>query len=332
VNQAFDYFEHHRARVSDEDNADAKAVHPEIRMAVSDALPVLRDFLSGSYGRRVQAVVLRDIDLIVVLDDPNWVYRRDAHGTLLRIQGALSDSDLVRLAAKPSVRAAKAWLKDYEFHFDIVPALVPAVGEGLYLTNNRPDEGVNEWTLEYPEQQREACREKNRQTGGRYVPATRVVRAWNQRYSTIKPLRSYHAEALLYHAIPESATLQEAVLAFFDYAHESLAIGRLTPTPGAPSGRWVDDRLAPEDRVEAAERVGAAREQAHKAADTEGPGEAMVEWQKVFGDTFPSPETHPDIVEAAMRSGTAFAVGAGIRSGRKQEGRDVIPRRSWRRF
>ena len=74
-----------------------------------------------------------------------------------------------------------------------------------------------------------------------------------------------------------------------------------------------------------------AREKAHVAADTEDPGKAMEAWAKVFGDKFPSPATHAGVVEAALRSGAAFAVGAGIRSGKTEESRDLIPGRSWSR-
>jgi hypothetical protein len=331
ADEAFDWFEENVARVDDQDNKDAKEVHPDIRKAVCDAMPVEHHFLSGSYGRRVQAIKLKDIDVIVVLDDADGAFWADAKGTLLQVQDALSDCDLVRQARPPSVRSVKALLHDYEFHVDIVPAIRPSAGDGLYLTRNLPDEGYNDWTLEYPEQQLKACQDKNKATGKLYVPATRVVRAWNQRYPTARPLRSYHAEALLYHGIGDAKTLQEAIVVFFDHAFDALAPGRLTGTPGAPAGRYVDDRLSADDRKAARDKIEKARAKAHEAADTGDPGEAMEAWAKVFGDKFPTPSTHPDLVEAALRSGNAFAVGAGIRVGRSHDSRDILAGRSWSR-
>ena len=330
VDEAFAWFEKNVARVDDEENKDAKEVHPDVRQAVSEAMPVAHHFLSGSYGRRVQAVKLKDIDVIVVLDDDDDTYWQDARGTLLEVQDALRACELVRQARPPSVRSVKALLHDYEFHVDIVPAIRPSSGEGLYLTRNRPDEALNDWTLEYPEQQLKACQDKNKATGQLYVPATRVVRAWNQRYPSAKPLRSYHAEALLYHGIGNATTLQEAALAFFDHACDMLAAGQLTATPGAPAGRYVDDRLSPEDRAAARDKVEKARDKAQEAAEIEDPGKAMEAWAKVFGDKFPTPSTHPSLVEAALRSGHAFAMGAGIRAGRTDGSRDLIPGRSWK--
>jgi hypothetical protein len=330
VDDAFEWYESNVARVPDGENADGKAVHPEVRKAVCAKLDVEHHFLSGSYGRKTQAVTLKDVDIIVVLKDEDGSLQASASDALKKVQEAAIECDLVR-RTRVSVRAVKCFLHDYEFHVDIVPALRPALGDGLQLPRNIPNEGLDDWSLEYPEQQLKACQDKNKATDGLYLPATRVIKAWNQRYPTAKPLRSYHGESLLYHGIGETKTLQEAVLAFFDHAYDALTLGQLTATPGAPAGRYVDDRLDPEDREAAREKVEAAREKAHEAADIEDPGEAMEAWVKVFGTGFPSPTTEPDAVDAALRSGNAFALGSGVRVGKTEESRDYIPGRSWSR-
>lgn len=330
VDDAFAWFEKNIARVDDQDNQDAKEVWPDIVKAVEKKLPVERHFLSGSYGRKVQAIKLKDIDIIVEVHDADGAYRASAKDTLLEVQHALRDCELVRQARPPSVRAAKALLHDYEFHVDVVPAIDDG-GDGLLLPCNLEHDNINKWTREYPEQQRDACKDKNDETNGLYRPATRVVRAYNQRYETAKVLRSYHAESLLYHAIGDAKTLQKAFIAFLDHAYDALAPGRLTATPGAPAGRYVDDRLEPEERERTREKIGKARDRAHKAEEMDDPGEAMEEWAKVFGDKFPTPSTHPDIVEAALRSGTAVASTSTIRARRTQDDRDLIHNRSWRR-
>jgi len=143
IDGAFEWFEKNVARVDDQDNKDAKAVHPYIHKAVCAAMPVLAHFLSGSYGRRVQAVKLKDIDIILVLDDAHGTHWASAKDTLVEVQDALRECALVRQARPPSVRSVKAFLHDYEFHVDIVPAIRPQIGDGLYLTRNLPDEGLN---------------------------------------------------------------------------------------------------------------------------------------------------------------------------------------------
>src|SRR5215208_5834853 len=129
VEEAFESFECNTARVPDDENADAKAVHPEIRKAVTAAFPNTEHFLSGSYGRRTQAMKLKDVDIIVVLNDPDGKFKASASQTLEDVREVVSDHELVR-TTRVSVRAVKAFLHDYEFHVDIVPALVPAFGSG----------------------------------------------------------------------------------------------------------------------------------------------------------------------------------------------------------
>jgi hypothetical protein len=328
VEDAFKRFEKNTARVPDDQNADAKEVHPQIRKAVTAALPGTEHFLSGSYGRKTQARQLKDVDVIVVLEDHDGEFKASATDTLEKVRAAVTAHELVR-TTRISVRAVKAFLHDYEFHVDIVPALRPAFGTGLELTRNVPDEGYDDWTLEDPEGQLQAATDKNKATGGIYVPATRIIKAWNQRYETTKPLRSYHAEAILWHALTEKTKLQEAVLAFFDKAYEALAPGARTLVPGSQT-RYVDDRLADDDRATAREKVERVREKAHAAAETEDPGEAMDAWVKVFGTSFPAPSTDPDALADGLRQGTAKAVGAGFAVGGLGE-RKPIEGRSWSR-
>jgi hypothetical protein len=60
-----------------------------------------------------------------------------------------------------------------------------------------------------------------------------VIKTWDQRFPTAKPLRSYHAESMLYHALTGHCTLPEAALAFFDHAYNALA---QPPPPRRASG------------------------------------------------------------------------------------------------
>jgi len=325
VEEAFESFERNTARVPDDQNEAAKDVHPEIRKAVTDALPGTKHFLSGSYGRRTQARRLKDVDIIVVLDDPDGEFEASATGTLERVRKAVSAYEYVNYTTV-SVRAVKAYLHDHEFHVDIVPALRPATGSGLKLTRNIPEDGFDDWTLEDPEAQLQAAKDKNKETDGIYVPAARVVKAWNKPFKTVPGvLRSYHAEAILWQALDGETTLHGAVLAFFDEAYDRLAPGVRTLVPGSQS-RYVDDRLEDKDRAEAREKIEEAREKAHAAADMTDPGKAMDAWVAVFGRSFPAPSTDPDAIADGVSSGAAKAVGAGFAVGGD---RSTIKARSW---
>jgi hypothetical protein len=126
-------------RVPDSENREAKKVHPEIRGVVEEELEqVIRTFLSGSYSRKVQVVKLNDVDVIVVLDDPDGTFANSAKDALEAIREAAKGSDLVR-HTKLGVRAVKLFLHGYEFTVDLVAAREPDSGEeGLLLARHLP--------------------------------------------------------------------------------------------------------------------------------------------------------------------------------------------------
>ena len=140
VQKAFEEFECEVVRVPKAENEAAKEVHPKIREGVKAELEdVLDDFLSGSYSRHVQVgQKLHDIDVILVLDDPTGAYGASASTALGAVQDAARGSELVGRTAK-RVRSVRTFLNDYEFHVDLVVALVPQSGRGLLLARNLPE-------------------------------------------------------------------------------------------------------------------------------------------------------------------------------------------------
>jgi len=240
------------------------------------------------------------------------------------VQDGISGCDLVSITRK-RVRSVRTFLHDYDFHVDLVVALRPALGDGLLLARNLPEENLDDWSQANPRGQREAAWEKNEQCGEMYIPAVRIIKFWNA--GAGKPLRSYHAESILYHELDGPLDYAEAVVRFFDAAYDALAPGLLTADPGEPT-TYVDERLEDEDRRKARERVDLARAAAHAAAEIDDVGEALDAWVDVFGPSFPAPSTAPDKLAAALAARTAGAVGAGIQADR---GRPVIQSRPWRR-
>jgi hypothetical protein len=329
VQQAFEQFEPDVVRVPKEENDAAKEVHPQIRDTIAQNLPEhLETFLSGSYSRRVQVVKLKDIDIIVVLDDPDGEFTDSADAALEAIRKAAATSEFVRRTRK-RVRSVRLTLHDHEFTIDLVAALEPPNGEdGLLLARHLPEEGLDDWTLGHPRGQRQAAIDKNEECGGIYIPSVRLVKYW---LGTVwgdghKPFRSYHAEAVLHGALSEKVDYAEAMVMFFDAAYKALAPGILTPDPGAPD-TYVDERLEDEERREARRAVARAREAADVAFEKEDVGDALDAWVEVFGSAFPAPSTASGKVAASLAARTAGVVGAGVRVGR---GRPVIEARPWR--
>jgi predicted nucleotidyltransferase len=329
VQQAFEQFERDMVRVPKDENDIAKETHPQVRETVARELPQhMETFLSGSYSRKVQVVKLKDIDVIVVLHDPDGDFARSADAALEVIRKVASSSKLVKSARK-RVRSVRLTLKDHEFTIDLVAALQPTDGRtGLLLARRIPDEGLDDWTLGHPRGQRQAAIDKNAECGEIYIPAVRLVKYW---LGTVwgddkRPFRSYHAESVLHGALSKKVEYAEAMVLFFDAAYEALAPTSRTPDPGAPD-TYVDERLEDDERREAREAVGRARRAARAAYEISDLGEALDAWVEVFGSAFPSPSTSHEKVAAALTSGTAGIVGAGVRVGK---GRPVIQSRPWR--
>lgn len=325
--QAFEEFERDAVRVPDSDNREAKRVHPEVRGEVEEKLEtVTRTFLSGSYSRKVQVVRLNDVDVIVVLADSEGRYSGSARAALEDIRAAAEGCDMV-LDTDLGVRAVKLVLRGDEFTVDLVAAREPENGEdGLLLARHLPADGHDDWQLLNPGGQRKAASAKNEECGGIYVPGVRTVKFWNEGLD--KPLRSYHAESILWHALDGPVEYPELIVRFFDEAFERLAPGATTPDPGAPNADPVDKRLEDGERTAARNRVEDARRVAHEAFEKEDLEESLECWADLFGPSFPAPGTSTDNLGVALGAGTTGIHGPGVRPGK---GRGAIKPRSWRK-
>lgn len=327
VQSAFEWFEREIVRVPKPQIEDAKYVHPILRETLAERLKEhIETFLSGSYSRHVQSVRLKDVDIIVVLDDADRRFAGSARLALEAIAAAAQQSDLVRVT-EVRHRAVCVWLRDYEFTVDLVAALEPASGDGLLLARHLPDEGYDDWTLANPRGQREAAASKNASVGGMYVPTVRLVKFWlNTAWGEKRPFKSYHAESVLYWALARRLDFADALELFFGAAINALADDARTRDPGAPA-TFVDERLEPDERQQARRVVERALEQVRHAQGATTVGDALTAWGAVFGPAFPTSATTTKSLADALRSGTAGVVGTGLLPGR---GRQVIPSRPWR--
>lgn len=331
VQQAFEDYEK-KIRVPPEQADRAKEVHPEVRAAVEKDLGGLfnRAFLAGSYARKVQtAPKLKDVDIIFVLTDPDGEFANSANSALERLRKAAKASDLV-VSTRLGVRAVKLTIKGEEFTVDAVAALEDPFG-GIKLARFLPDDGHDDWTPANPKGQVDAHWEKNKATGGVFIPAVRIVKGWNQRHKwkSKNLLPSYLVEAILFHAMTGKVGFADAMLAFFrDAEHHLSSTWASVPCPGSPAN-YVDERLDDDRRNNALEKVREARQHAEDAIADGDVRKAMDLWGKVFGAAFPAPSGDTSALAAALRSGTARVTGSGISVG-ATGGRQPIESRPWR--
>lgn len=327
---AFDKFERDQVRVPAAENADAKRVQAEFREALEEALDDLyaESFLGGSYRRKTQAVHLKDLDIILVLNDPTGRFRASARATLLYLKDVVTVYDPVGIR-RVKCRAVECELDGYTFWADIVPALVDENG-GLLLAYNNEEEGVDEWRPADPKGQTQACVDKNAETDGTYVPVTRICKFWNQSFTSSpsqeKPMPSYLIEAILHNGLDGPCDWPTAVVAFFENAERHLSSPWPTvPCPGDPEN-YVDEKLDNERRLRALAKVEAVLPTARAAAAATDIDEALELWGKVFGPAFPAPSTSDRAVSRAVKKRTATVSGTGITA--LPTGRRPIPARS----
>jgi len=326
VQEAFERFETHVVRIPPSEDAYAQRVHPEIRKAVHTRLGalLLDHFLSGSYSRRVQvAPKLKDIDIVLVLADPTGLFQKSATAALRVIQAAVLTCALVK-EAEIRCRSVRAHLHDFDFTVDLVAAL-ECEGDGLLLARRIPDLKLDDWSWGNPKGQLEASVEKNDACDGMYRPAARLVKFWKNGAS--REFKSYHAESILFHALPGRLPYDLGLACFFDAAYEQLAPGVYTEDPGAP-GTYVDERLEDHERRAARLAVEQARRYAHAALAAPSTEDALELWARVFGPSFPAPSSSHESISTSLRSRTAGVTGLGVTADR---GPRTVQPRSWRR-
>lgn len=327
IEKAFDRFERDTVRLSVELVNQAREVHPQVRESAETAFPgKTESWLGGSFGRKVQAgPKLKDIDVIVEFDDVDEMLTGPASIFLSEVAKAVLECRLVR-TAMPRRRAVECSLHDYEFTVDIVPGICAPDGKRLYLANVSPKDNEDGWQLLRPRGQRDAARAMNAKTAGLYIRVVRVIKFWNQSFGKDnKPLKSYHAEALVYHSIAGADGFVDAVLAFFDHAYAHLAPGHYTTDPGDSTQR-IDELLEDADRVRGRAAVAEARGRAHDAVALTDADQAAEIWGQIFPG-FPSPGMSSSKVRRALVSGTGVT-GTGILPGSEERAR--IKGRSWR--
>lgn len=316
VQQAFEEFERTNVRVPDAENRAAKRVQAEFRDAVREALGAFYadSFLAGSYRRKTQAVTLKDLDIIIVVNDPTGELRASPSAALALMKSA---AHTYRLVSHVDVkcRAVQCELTGYSFWADLVPALDDGRG-GLLLAYVDKKEGIQEWRPADPKGQVAACHAKNAATAGIYVPVTRICKFWNQSFTSSpsqeKPMPSYPVEAILYDALSGSCDWADAVLAFFENAQRHLSLPYPTvPCPGK-STDYVDEKLEDARRLKALAKVQTALPYVRAAANEPDPRRAMDAWVQVFGPSFPAPSTQPGLIANALRNRTATVVGTGV--------------------
>lgn len=254
-----------------------------VRAALDDGLDVLDTFLTGSYSRSTMIAPLSeaDIDIMAVLSAS--YFKQDGQASLL---------DTVKRVLKKtypqtpdiSRNGQAVTIAFSDFAVDVVPAF-NRQGGGYLIPNSQN----GTWISTDPTKHVSISAQANRAHHDMLVPLVKMLKCWNRNIG--RYFRSFHLEVLTW-AILDSVTISSyssGVRYFLDKGREK--VKQQNPDPAGYSGD-VGYYLNSREKIEqAVSRFTTAYERALRAESYEAEGKiaaACAEWQKVFGDSFPT--------------------------------------------
>ena len=280
-----------RLELTQGEQSDASRRQQRIRELLRDSFDLERDILTGSYARYTKTKPLKDVDIFCILGDDEAKYRDKEPSRLLQVfrdvlaeEYGQSNVSLQRRSVQVDfgVKAVDDETGEQVMSFDVVPA---------FSVNNHyeiPDTKLSKWVKTDPEVHAELVTEANKAFSRQWVPIVKMVKKWNQ--ANEKPVvPSFLLEVMaLGIFVPDfSGGYPYEIKSFFATAAER--IGEAWDDP-AGLGPPVSDQMD-------GGRVSAARVALQKAEESvskalrlerEGKnGDALREWQNLFGPLFP---------------------------------------------
>lgn len=241
----------------------------------------------GSWDRHTLTRYLTegDVDVMVILNYGVYKDWYNGPGTIK----ALDRFKAILDAAYPSTTKRRdrncITMRFSEFRLDVVPAFR---GDGdFYLI---PDSVRQKWVQTAPTGFASRVTTVNQNTGERFVPLIKMVKAWNRENGW--PIRSFHLECMLYdqcNGYTEAYSYPSMLKAFFDTLANRLASAAYDPVRGDQVDTYLDEGT-PTRRSKAIVRAKVASVAAAKAyTDQERyPATAIGEWKALLGEFFPT--------------------------------------------
>lgn len=214
------------------------------RAAVADALcaefPGCRVYFNGSIAHGDALTPLTDVDLGVVVPDPEGTYGpgrrgphdlqvRAAHAIRAELKGTYGD---LAVEVEGRKRSILVWFRDPvapgrpDFTADVIVAVDNADEPGLYIPR------WTSWDRSDPEKHTELVLTAIKATDVAYARVVRLVKHWSRQHD--KPLCSWQIKALALGCLTVPTALVPGLLAWFRCAADQLTLED-TPDPAGVS-------------------------------------------------------------------------------------------------
>lgn len=290
-----DAFEKFRTRLETTPTEDSKASsrQKKIREQLNaSTIAIKDDFLTGSYIRHTKTKPLRDVDIMLVLSDEDYLDKHpsavleDIRAVLAAHYGdhrVCTDQRAVRVDFGVTIVDDIA---DGEVvSFDVVPAFQD---DDNYLI---PDDQLGEWISTNPKAHKALATEANKNYSDRWKPLVKMIKKWNQHAgSPVFP--SFLIEVMALEIITGGWTGNYPYELRMFFATAADQIDRCWPDP-AHVGPDVSDALDTEPVAMNIART--ALRDAEKACTAAialarggKNGEAIKVWRDLFGPLFPA--------------------------------------------
>lgn len=296
--------------VADAELAEARARRDAIAAALRAEFPGSRTYVNGSVAHGDALTPLTDVDLGVIVPDPDGTYGPGKRGPLdlkQRAAGAIRDAlkptygDLA-VEVQGRKRSILIRFRDPvapgrpDFTADVIVAIDNPYGAGLFIPR------WDSWDRSHPEKHTELVLAAIRATDRSYARVVRLLKHWSRRHD--KPLCSWHIKALALDCITSPTTLLNGLLTWFAYAADQLTVGD-TPDPAGVAEKPIKTN---EPRTVVARQLRDAAERAGRAIQLEEDGYdvlALDELAKLFND--PAMLARPDQALVTAQEGARVA-------------------------
>lgn len=289
VNEAFLKFRS-RLETTDIEDKSASARQQRMRQQMDEALDIDEDFLTGAYRRHTKTKPLRDVDIMIVLSDTDYLTRHP-HDVLEDVRAVLAphygnervvcDRRAVRVDFGVNVVDD---ISDEVVSFDVVPAFAH---RDHYLI---PDDVQGEWVHTNPKVHAEKATSANQAFAEQWKPVVKMIKKWNEVHGhPVQPSFLIEVMALELITGPWTGNHTRELRQFFASAAERVDEGWPDPARVGPDISDVLDGDA--GKMDVARKAVRAAEAACTAAinleRTGRTGDALAAWRELFGPLFP---------------------------------------------
>ncbi len=278
--------------------------------------------LSGSYARWTAILDIKDIDVLLFLPDSQL--ERTPNAVLREVKKVLGDYPDATAETTGQRRSVHLEFTKLDVHLDIVPAIAE---EGLGKLLEVPDRPAQEWIDSDPLGYASRLSKLNQDNGGKVVRLIKLIKAWRDIQMKTRRPKSYVIEVMILYAFEDGSLTSEGlslhkitanffahIAAKYDDLMENGKEAPRIPDPQIQTN-FITRGWARSHFETFMRRAREAKRASQRAIDTETEEGASEQWEKVFGELWPSEEEAKQTAEleaASVQPGVAKIASSGI--------------------